>query len=46
MCDTCGCTPSEEPIEDEVCSVCGKPTSVCTTLLLLGLGGLVLRRKQ
>jgi len=29
MCDSCGCTPREEPIEDEVCSGCGKPTAEC-----------------
>jgi len=33
MCDTCGCTPCEkcgQPIEDGVCSGCGKPAAECT----------------
>jgi len=33
MCDSCGCTPSEEnekPVEDEVCSGCGNPKDECT----------------
>jgi hypothetical protein len=30
MCESCGCTPSEEPIEAEVCSGCGKPKAECT----------------
>jgi len=29
MCESCGCTPGEEPIEAEVCSGCGKPTAEC-----------------
>jgi len=29
MCESCGCTPCEEPVEDEVCSGCGKPTAEC-----------------
>ena len=29
MCDSCGCTPPENPIEDEVCSGCGKPKAEC-----------------
>lgn len=29
MCDSCGCTPPEKPIEDEVCSGCGKPKAEC-----------------
>ncbi len=29
MCDSCGCTPREKSIEDEVCSGCGKPTAEC-----------------
>ena len=29
MCESCGCTPGEEPIEGEVCSGCGKPTAEC-----------------
>ena len=29
MCESCGCTPSEEPVEDEVCSGCGKPKAEC-----------------
>jgi len=29
MCDSCGCTPPEKPIEDEICSGCGKPKAEC-----------------
>ncbi len=29
MCDSCGCTTRENPIEDEVCSGCGKPKAEC-----------------
>ena len=29
MCESCGCTPCEEPVEGEVCSGCGKPTAEC-----------------
>jgi hypothetical protein len=29
MCDSCGCTPRENPVEDEVCSGCGKLKTEC-----------------
>jgi len=29
MCESCGCTPAENPVEDEVCSGCGKPKAEC-----------------
>ena len=29
MCDSCGCTPSENPVEQEVCSGCGKSKAEC-----------------
>ena len=29
MCESCGCTPSEESVEAEVCSSCGKPKAEC-----------------
>ena len=30
MCESCGCTPDEEPKKEEVCSVCGNPAAECT----------------
>lgn len=29
MCESCGCTPSEESVEAEVCPVCEKPKAEC-----------------
>lgn len=29
MCESCGCIPAENPVEEEVCSVCGKPKAEC-----------------
>jgi hypothetical protein len=30
MCDSCGCTPSKEFVDVELCVVCGKPMDDCT----------------